>query len=416
MSIQIPATSTATSAGPLAVQKRQARDNRGRITKVNSVIKASQVGRRYHAPCVYTQSMPTVPNSLFSSGSKGTGRIEMGAFTTCEGPIVFKMTITRSAGGTMPPAWGFFERLTFRGSGGSTHLCTLYPDTIGFMLNADYDKTQQEAGILDLCGAMIHYGPYTHANAGTTTYHLPICRSFLQDIFCDEDGAQDILVDFYPLSGGICHDGGASVACTIDSMSVIFDSRHVTSQDRASLIALNSHNIISAIWTEAERVTYNSKALQPSQSCRLDLDNINGSVVAFLVYVCTSGAVGAARYQYVSLGKETLVDVRTSSGVSRYGSGTPSTLDYQTSKVFPEHFQSDYAKRNAVVFIPQCDDVRAALHGVRSGGARQYSGDRDHIMLTPAPDFGGGTFDVIVYALVHKQIHKRSNHFAVENA
>ena len=66
MSIQVPATSTATSAGPLAVQKREARDSRGRITKVNSVIKASQIGRRYHAPCVYTQSMPTVPNSLFN--------------------------------------------------------------------------------------------------------------------------------------------------------------------------------------------------------------------------------------------------------------------------------------------------------------------------------------------------------------
>ena len=76
----------------------------------------------------------------------------------------------------------------------------------------------------------------------------------------------------------------------------------------------------------------------------------------------------------------------------------------------------DYAQRNAVVFIPQCDDVRAALHGVRSGGARQYSGDRDHIMLTPSNEFGGGTYDVILYALVHKQIHKRNNHFAVESA
>ena len=110
------------------------------------------------------------------------------------------------------------------------------------------------------------------------------------------------------------------------------------------------------------------------------------------------------------------MDVRSSSGVSRYGSGTPSTLDYQSNKVFPEHFHSDYAQRNAVVFIPQCDDVRAALHGVRSGGARQYSGDRDHIMLTPSSLFGGGTYDVILYALVHKQIHKRNNHFAVENA
>ena len=125
MSIQLPATSTATSAGPLAVQKRQARDSRGRITKVNSVIKVSQVGRRYHAPCVYTQSMPTVPTSLFTSGAKGTGRIEMGAFTGCSGPIVFKMTITRAGGGSMPPSFGMFERLTFRGSGGSTHLCTL---------------------------------------------------------------------------------------------------------------------------------------------------------------------------------------------------------------------------------------------------------------------------------------------------
>jgi hypothetical protein len=187
-----------------------------------------------------------VPTSLFTSGAKGTGRIEMGAFTTCAGPIVFKMTITRAGGGSMPPSFGMFERLTFRGSGGSTHLCALYPDTIGFFLNADYNKTQLQSGILDLCGA-VNWGPTTHAAAGTTTYHLPICRSFLQDMFCDEDGAQDILVDFYPMSGGICHDSGATVACTLDSMSVIFDSRHVTSQDRASLVALNTHNIISAI-------------------------------------------------------------------------------------------------------------------------------------------------------------------------
>ena len=305
----------------------------------------------------------------------------------------------------MPPSFGMFERLTFRGSGGSTHLCTLYPDTIGFFLNADYNKTQLQSGILDLCGA-VNWGPTTHAAAGTTTYHLPICRSFLQDMFCDEDGAQDVLVDFYPMSGGICHDSGATVACTLDSMSVIFDSRHVTSQDRASLIALNSHNIISAIWCEAERVTYNSKYLQPNQSCRLDLDNINGSVVAFLVYVCAPDAKGASRYSYISLGQDTQVDVRSSSGVSRYGSGTPSTLDYQSNKVFPEHFHSDYAQRNAVVFIPQCDDVRAALHGVRSGGARQYSGDRDHIMGAPSKI-------IIFYRSVSKRpktpqnVHKR---------
>ena len=216
----------------------------------------------------------------------------MGAFTVCAGPIVFKMTITRSGAGTMPPAWGMFERITFRGSGGSTHLATYYPDTVGFMLNADYDQTQQEAGILALCGTTPQYGSVTHTGAGTTTYHLPICRSFLQDFFCDEDGAQDILVDFYPLSGGICHHTGSTVECTLDSMSVIFDSRHVTSQDRAALLALNTHNIISSIWVEAERVTYNSKALQPSQSCRLDLDNVNGSVICWLVFVCLQGAHG----------------------------------------------------------------------------------------------------------------------------
>jgi hypothetical protein len=338
----------------------------------------------------------------------------LGAFTVCKG-LTLKYSVTRAAGGVMAPAWAHWEKIVFRGSGGSTHLCTLYPETMGFFLNADYTKTQQDAGILALCGADANWAGVTHAAAGTTTYHLPICRSFLQDFFCDEDQAQDILVDFYSASGGVCHDGATRIACTLDSMSFVIDSNHVSAQDRGQLVALNQSNIMSAIWPEALKIDFNGKSLQPGSACRLDLDNINAeSVVALLVYVRAQGAVGAARTQYVSLGADCRVDVKTSSGVSRYGSGSPSTLDYQSNKIFPEHFPSDYAKRNAVVFIPQCADVRAALHGIRSGGARKYSGDRDYIELTPDASFGGGNFEVCVYAICQKQIHKRNSHLAVE--
>ena len=412
MATKISASSTETRE-PKVVVKRQARVN-GRTKNVNSLIPAHQAGRRAHRPCVYHQTFRSVPSTLLAgSSARYTGRIESGAFHRSNAGGVLRVQITLSQASSLTPTWTWFDRLSFRSSGGSAHVTTLYSDSLAFMLNEYAD--QELASILPLCNSSASWGVGAELPAGSHTFYLPLGKSFMEQLHFD-DLSGDILVDFYPMSGGISSSGGANTVST-DTLSMLMLSDCVTQQDKAQTKALHAGNIISRVFLAPLRMEHNALALVAGQERQLFLDNVTGNVACFQVCIRAAGATNHnnAHFNYVSPGAAR-IDLKNAAGRSELGEGQPVDDDFLRSFVWPRSVGNNFAQQNACIIIPCCDSVKAALSGVRSGGYRTYKGDRDTISITPGPGFASGTYQVVVYAYVFKMLHKRGGELIVENA
>ena len=181
----ISASSTETRVPKVAV-KRQARQANGRLKTQNSLVPAHQAGKRQHRPCVYTQAFRGVPSNLFQggNGSKCCGRLESGAFHRVNAGGVVKIDVTLSAANPLVAAWNFFDRISFRSAGGSSHVTTIHADQLAFMLN-EYNDAQL-ANILPLANASATWGPAAATAAGSHSFYLPLSKSFLEGLFMDD--------------------------------------------------------------------------------------------------------------------------------------------------------------------------------------------------------------------------------------
>ena len=416
MSHQISASSTETRE-PKVVVKRQVRQN-GRLKQVNSLVPSHQAGRRAHRPCVYHQSFRSVPQTHLSGASQAryTGRIEASAFHRSNAGGTIRITITLDKAATLTPAWTWWDRITFRSSGGSSHVTTAYSDSLAMMLN-EYDN-QELASVLPLCNSTASWGLAAELAAGTHTFYLPLSKSFMEQLHFDDLNG-DILVDFYPLAGGIVSADGAAGTPTIacESLSILMLSDCVTQEDKSQTAKLHASHIMSRVFLEPLRIEHNALALVAGQERKLALDNVTGNVAFFMVCVRTGTTNAAnAHFDYISLGNAA-VDLKNAAGRSEFGEGQPVDEDYLRHFIGARSIGNNFASQNACVLIPNCDSIRAALSGVRSGGYRTYKGDRDTIAITPGAGFASGQYQVVVYAFIFKMLHKSPDGtLVVENA
>ena len=408
----ISPTSTLTREHLVAETRQVRAGPRGRITKMRSVIPAHQAGRRYHHGQVFQQSFPTVPHNVFSNGgARATARLEGSQYTRNKS-FALTFDVSWDAPCTILPAAHWFSRISFFTSGGSKHAQTMTSDSIEAFFNC-YEHRQLD-GVLALANSDASWGSHAKAAAGSMRVVIPLPATFLDNAFMDQDDAQDILIHLFPRAG-ILESGSAAITC--NSAGCIVETDAITQKDRAETLALVGSSIMTRCFIDPVRVEYNAVQLGPSQRHQFSLENLSGNCAGLLLYIKSAGQAGAAVYNAVAPGEDALIDVKSVSNVSRWGAGQPVRDDYCRSYLFPRHFPgSNYAQNRAVIFVPFADDVKAALHGVGSGGCMSFSSARDTLEVTPGAQFASGQYDCVLVALMYKLAHTRNGDVSIENA
>jgi len=411
----IDASSTETRV-PKVVVRRQTRQANGRLKNPNSLVPAHQARTREHRPCVYTQNFRAVPGNLFEGAARYTGRIESGAFHRANAGGIIRIEVTMATAKACAPVWAWFDRITFRSSGGSSHVTTAYSDSLAMMLNEYSDE--QLASILPLANATATWGQTADLGVGSHVFFLPLSKSFMEGMYFD-DLAGDVLVDLFPMPGGAISSAGGGPAGTVvcNSISFLALSDCVSAKDAAATKALHGGNIMSHIFLEPTRIETNSVQLTAGQERKFELDNVTGNVAFLQVCVRPAGATNENNdhFNYVTLANPQ-IDLKTAAGRSAFGEGVPVDDALVRDLIWARQVGNNFLAQNACVVIPCCDSIRAALSGVRSGGSRQYRGDRETISIVPGAAFSSGTYQVTVYAYVFKSLHKHNGNLIVENA
>jgi hypothetical protein len=301
-----------------------------------------------------------------------------------------------------------------RCAGGSQHVTTLYNDQVAFYLNAHSNSELQS--VLPLCNMTSNWGLQGALAAGNHVFYLPIEKTWLEGMHFGQSVQGDVLCDLYPAPGGIVSSGAATISCT--GISMVIGSDDVTTRDAEQTLALSRKNVQSHVFLEPTRIQYNNTQVTASQELRLEVDNLTGNCAALFVVLRGAGATNANNglFNYTALGGTCKVDFKSASGKSIFGSGQPLDLDYLMDWVWAHTTGTNYAQYNGAIVIPFCDDLKAALSGVRSGGGHVMRSDRDYVSITPPAGFASGVHDIVVYGLMRKQVHAFKGQLSVENA
>lgn len=407
---QVSATSTATREA-LVTTKRQVRTNRG-LKKVNSILPAHQAGRRFHSNVVFQQSF-TVPTNMFTSTARTTLRLESSQFERAKS-ICLRFDVAWDAACTVSPIWHWFSRLEWASSSGSFHVTSTASDAMGFFLN-HYSNDQLQNGILQNAGATTSWGPTVNAGAGSGSFHLPLPCSWLDQMYMNENDVNgDILIHLHTQAP--VRVGAAAFTCS--GCAFIAQSDRISAKDSQQTHALVRNNIMSRVFLEPVRQEYLNVPMAAGVTTRLDCDGFGrGNCAAIIVMLRNAGLAGLDLINYVRPGDGCLIDFKSASNSSIYGAGQPQRYDYLQGFVFPQHFDSNYNRNQQAIVIPFCDDLHAALNGVRSGGFQVLDASKAYVSITPAA-IPAGNYDIVAYALMFKMRHKRAPgaQISVENA
>ena len=69
-----------------------------------------------------------------------------------------------------------------------------------------------------------------------------------------------------------------------------------------------------------------------------------------------------------------------------------------------------------MIFVPLCDDVKAALkHGRTDGGGLPLRSERTILEITPHSGWSSSSYDVVILGLKYRQANLRGNDVSIED-
>jgi hypothetical protein len=404
----------------------------GRVKKVNTYVPLHQTRVLGGHKSYHTTSFKGVPTNLFNgTGQRYVGQIQMGSIGLIKSAT---LKVNVSVGGSATDKLAFtdlphwFDRIEIKAQNGSKHITTLHNDTMLYNFNLiDQSRLQQLLVNANMKGdnstSSAQWDPDDTEVTGTQkrTFYLPLIGSiFGHSPLYFGNSTGDLNIELHSSSGFVTPftttANNPTLSC--DGIDLIIESESLALSDQIFHQNHHSSALTCQRFLEPVENHFYGQTINKNIEYKFDLDAVTGDVSHLLIGLQWSDPTNTLFYGAKTLAKMWAVmgidkfDVLDATGKSIYGNGQAVDFTVYRSDIHPSNFATNF--NNAIgrgwLVIPFCQDLKSAYHGVKDGFMR-FDQNRKYVSLTTTSGHSNGTYDVKIYAFVHRKLSSSGGKF-----